>query len=61
MSLKILSIAIIGKQNQPLYIRGFDDEQQRKEQQQQTQKDVVDLKWHYVAHTSLDVFEERGE
>jgi hypothetical protein len=71
--MKILSIALIGKlthsgltlnfviylvvistgrQNQPLFIRSYGKPGATAEE---------DLKWHFVAHTSLDVFEERGE
>lgn len=46
---QILSIAIIGRHGQPLYMRNFTP---------QTGGEA-DLKWYYAAHTSLDVFEER--
>jgi trafficking protein particle complex subunit 2 len=52
---KILSIAVIGKHNQPLFVRSFDSHPRESQPVQEE-----DLKWHYVAHTSLDVFEERG-
>jgi hypothetical protein len=45
-ALRIFSVALIGKQSQPLYVRGFTSSN--------------DLKWHWIAHCSLDYFEERG-
>ncbi|RGB34131.1 Sedlin [Rhizophagus diaphanus] len=45
-NIKIQSIAIIGKQNNPLYIKNFS-------------LSHPDLKYHYIAHTSCDVIEER--
>jgi hypothetical protein len=51
---KILSISVIGKHNQPLFVRSFDSRRRGSHAEEE------DLKWHYVAHTSLDVFEERG-
>ncbi|RIA83791.1 Sedlin [Glomus cerebriforme] len=44
--IKIQSIAIIGKQNNPLYIKNFSVFH-------------PDLKYHYIAHTSCDVIDER--
>lgn len=44
--LKLNAVAFISPQNHPILIRTF-------------AKD--DLKYHYIAHTSLDVIEERGE
>ncbi|RIA88630.1 Sedlin [Glomus cerebriforme] len=46
-NINIQSIAIIGKQNNPLYIKNFS-------------KSHPDLKFHYIAHTSCDVIEERA-
>ncbi|CAB4381494.1 unnamed protein product [Rhizophagus irregularis] len=46
-NIKIQSIAIIGKQNNPLYIKNFS-------------KSHPDLKFHYIAHTSCDVIDERA-
>ncbi|ORZ02356.1 Sedlin [Syncephalastrum racemosum] len=46
MSSEINCIALIGKQNNPLYIKNFS-------------KTHPDLKYHYIAHTSIDVIEER--
>ncbi|KAK9896298.1 Sedlin [Cystobasidium minutum MCA 4210] len=48
--MRILSIALIGRQNQPLFIKSYG---------RPTATVEEDLKWHFVAHTSLDVFEER--
>ncbi|CAG8456168.1 283_t:CDS:2 [Diversispora eburnea] len=45
-NIKIQCIAIIGKMNNPLYIKNFTDTH-------------PDLKYHYIAHTSIDVIEER--
>ncbi|CAH7689083.1 Longin-like domain-containing protein [Phakopsora pachyrhizi] len=47
--LQILSLALIGKHGEPIYLRNFTP---------QTGGEV-DLKWFYAAHTSLDIFEER--
>ncbi|KAG0145813.1 hypothetical protein CROQUDRAFT_45232 [Cronartium quercuum f. sp. fusiforme G11] len=46
---QILSITIIGRHGQPLYMRNFTSQVGGE----------ADLKWYYAAHTSLDVFEER--
>ncbi|KAI8065118.1 trafficking protein particle complex subunit 2-like protein [Gongronella butleri] len=46
MSTVINCIAIIGKQNNPLFIKNFSNTH-------------PDLKYHYIAHTSIDVIEER--
>ncbi|CAI2169204.1 16232_t:CDS:2 [Funneliformis geosporum] len=45
-NIKIQCIAIIGKQNNPLYIKNFSISH-------------PDLKYHYIAHTSCDVIDER--
>lgn len=45
--LRVFAIAVIGKHSQPLYVRGF------------TSSDNL-LKWNWIAHCSLDYFEERG-
>jgi len=47
--LPILALAIIGKKGQPLYIRNFTS----------SSGGEADLKWHYAAHVSLDIFDER--
>ncbi|KAI9090441.1 Sedlin [Phlyctochytrium arcticum] len=39
-------VAVIGKTNNPLYIKNFSSTHQ-------------DLKYHYIAHTSIDIIEER--
>jgi hypothetical protein len=46
--LRLNAVAFISPQNHPILIRTF-------------QKREDDLKYHYIAHTSLDVIEERGE
>ncbi|KAL1928237.1 hypothetical protein VTP01DRAFT_3153 [Rhizomucor pusillus] len=46
MNSEINCIALIGKQNNPLYIKNFSHTH-------------PDLKYHYIAHTSIDVIEER--
>lgn len=43
--------AVTGRHNQPLYIASYTGQSSKND----------DLKWHFVAHTSLDMFEERGE
>jgi len=48
-SLRVLAIAVIGRHNQPLFVQGY-TESERKD---------PDLKWHYAAHMSLDMFDER--
>ncbi|ORX99838.1 Sedlin, partial [Basidiobolus meristosporus CBS 931.73] len=45
--IRINCIAVVGKQNNPLYLKSFDPQQ-------------PDLKYHYIAHTSCDVIEERA-
>lgn len=47
-NLKINAAAFISPQNQPILIQTF-------------VKSDDDLKYHYMAHTSLDVIEERGQ
>ena len=47
MSSAVAAVAVIGKQNNPLFLQHFaatDDE----------------LKFHYIVHTSLDIVEERA-
>ncbi|RUP51281.1 trafficking protein particle complex 2 [Jimgerdemannia flammicorona] len=46
MNIDVNCIAVIGKQNNPLYIKNFSTTH-------------PDLKYHYIAHTSIDVIEER--
>ncbi|KAI8099230.1 Sedlin, N-terminal conserved region-domain-containing protein [Halteromyces radiatus] len=46
MNSDISCIAIIGKQNNPLFIKNFSSTH-------------PDLKYHYIAHTSIDIIEER--
>ncbi|EGF84339.1 hypothetical protein BATDEDRAFT_85297 [Batrachochytrium dendrobatidis JAM81] len=43
---KITGLAVIGKNNNPLYIRNFTNQ--------------PSLKYHFLAHTSCDVLEEKG-
>lgn len=47
--LQLQAVAFISPQNHPILIRSFNA------------KKNGDLKYHYIAHTSLDVIEERGE
>nr|KAJ3421370.1 Trafficking protein particle complex subunit 2-like protein [Polyrhizophydium stewartii] len=42
---KVVALAVIGKNNNPLYVRNFSTQ--------------PDLKFHFIAHTSCDVIEER--
>ena len=49
--LAILSIAVLGKQGNPLFLRSYSSRRGGQ----------ADLKWHYAAHTALDFFDERGE
>ena len=45
--MQLNAVAFISPQNHPIFIRAFIDGQD-------------ELKYHYIAHTSLDVIEERG-
>lgn len=45
-NLKVNAVAFISPQNHPILIRTFDENT---------------IKYHYIAHTSLDVIEERGQ
>ncbi|ODQ55331.1 Sedlin [Saitoella complicata NRRL Y-17804] len=47
-SLRIASVAVIGKRNQPIYLRTFPAGSHH-----------PDLKYHYLSHTALDIFTER--
>lgn len=47
--LQLLSVAYISPLNHPILIQTF------------TREKKNDLKYHYIAHTSLDVIEERSE
>ncbi|GAA5833344.1 hypothetical protein JCM3766R1_005473 [Sporobolomyces carnicolor] len=47
--LAILSIAVLGKQGNPLFLKSFSSRRGGQN----------DLKWHYAAHTALDFFDER--
>ncbi|BGP55650.1 hypothetical protein JCM8202_002115 [Rhodotorula sphaerocarpa] len=47
--LAILSIAVLGKQGNPLFLESYASRR----------GGLADLKWHYAAHTALDFFEER--
>ncbi|GAA5996567.1 trafficking protein particle complex subunit 2-like protein [Rhodotorula paludigena] len=49
MSLAVLSIAVLGRQGNPLFLESYS----------QRQGGTADLKWHYAAHTALDFFDER--
>eukprot|EP00026_Physarum_polycephalum_P011003 Phypoly_transcript_11194.p1 GENE.Phypoly_transcript_11194~~Phypoly_transcript_11194.p1 ORF type:complete len:140 (+),score=18.47 Phypoly_transcript_11194:416-835(+) len=44
--MKVVCVAIVGRANNPLYIRSFDQNEDP-------------LKYHYIVHSSLDVVEER--
>ncbi|KDQ29000.1 hypothetical protein PLEOSDRAFT_1015429, partial [Pleurotus ostreatus PC15] len=46
--LKINAVAFVSPQNHPILIRTFS-------------KQEHPIKYHYIAHTSLDVIEERGQ
>lgn len=48
-NLRLNAVAMISPQNHPILIRTFDD------------KHETAIKYHYIAHTSLDVIEERGQ
>jgi len=45
------AVAFVSSQNHPILIRTFGKERE-------TNKDI---RYHYIAHTSLDVFEERSQ
>jgi len=42
----VAAVAVIGKQNNPLFLQHFTD--------------ADELKFHYIVHTSLDIVEERA-
>ncbi|KAJ2686497.1 hypothetical protein H4R19_006706 [Coemansia spiralis] len=46
--LKIHCIAVLSREGNPLYVGNFDEQQE-------------DVKYHYLAHTSCDVIDERLE
>lgn len=63
-SLRILAIAVIGKQGNPLYLESFSSTStltSNKNKNKNKNTGEADLKWHYAAHTALDFFEERGK
>lgn len=47
-TLKLNAVAFISPQNHPILIRTF------------AKSDENAIKYHYIAHTSLDIIEERG-
>ncbi|KAJ2555247.1 hypothetical protein EV175_002317 [Coemansia sp. RSA 1933] len=55
MATRFRCLAILNRQGNPLYMRTFDNSSS---QQQQDEEDQC-VKYHYVAHTSCDVIEER--
>jgi hypothetical protein len=48
-NLTLNAVAFISPQNHPIFIRTFSKQNEHA------------IKYHYVAHTSLDVIEERGQ
>lgn len=48
-NLRLNAVAFISPQNHPILIRTF------------AKQDEHAIKYHYIAHTSLDVIEERGQ
>eukprot|EP01113_Clastostelium_recurvatum_P042877 TRINITY_DN6995_c0_g1_i2.p1 TRINITY_DN6995_c0_g1~~TRINITY_DN6995_c0_g1_i2.p1 ORF type:complete len:139 (+),score=35.94 TRINITY_DN6995_c0_g1_i2:31-447(+) len=47
MGIKVVCASVIGKSNNPLYIRCFDNTEEP-------------LKFHYIVHSALDVVEEKS-
>jgi len=45
------AVAFVSSQNHPILIRTFGRERENNR----------DIRYHYIAHTSLDVFEERSQ
>ena len=45
------AVAFVSSQNHPILIRTFGQERENNK----------DIRYHYIAHTSLDVFEERSQ
>lgn len=45
------AVAFVSSQNHPILIRTFGQERENS----------GDIRYHYIAHTSLDVFEERSQ
>lgn len=65
MTFTVNCIAVIGRQNNPLYLRSFHTAPRAApaggaQQPEQSFADDLDLKYHYIAHTSLDMIEEKG-
>jgi len=55
--MKIVCVAVVGKSNNPLYIRSFEPLPTSSDANNNNKLDL--LKFHYIVHTSLDVVEEK--
>ena len=53
---RVACVAIIGKQNNPIYIQTFRDESRYSSM---SASPLDKLKYHYIIHTSLDAVEEK--
>lgn len=63
MAAAVSCIAVIGRQNNPLFLKSFPPVVAGGVASLSKPKpfaDMQDLKFHYVVHTSLDMIEEKG-
>ena len=51
--------AIVGKDNEPLYLRSFVGGAGLDEEHNELRADPDGLKWHFYVHSALDVVEEK--
>ena len=54
MALPLACAAILGRDNEPLYIRSFGEQSAH-----ELLADPDNLKWHFFVHSSLDLIEQR--
>lgn len=54
MALPLACAAILGRDNEPLYIRSFGEQSAH-----ELLADQDNLKWHFYVHSSLDLIEQR--
>ena len=54
MALPLACAAILGRENEPLYIRSFGEQSAH-----ELLADPDNLKWHFYVHSSLDLIEQR--
>ena len=51
--------AIVGKDNEPLYLRAFVGSAAIDDEHNEIRADPEGLKWHFYVHSALDVVEEK--